>query len=65
MSTIVEYANFLNVRPSELLNSIATDATLSDQIAALLSNSRELEDELRGAVDTSKAGTLIPLYLET
>src|SRR5262245_38088524 len=63
VDTIIKIANFLNVRPSELLNSMATDATLPDQLAALLSHSRELEDELRDAVDRVKGGRLDPAIL--
>ena len=60
LETIVKIANFLNIRPSELLNSMPTDATLPDQIAALLSHSPELEETLRDAVERVKAGELKP-----
>jgi transcriptional regulator with XRE-family HTH domain len=60
LETIVKIANFLNIRPSELLNSMPTDATLPDQLAALLSHSPELEETLRDAVERVKAGELKP-----
>ena len=60
VETIIKIANFLNVRPSELLNSMATDATLPDQLATLLSHSRELEEQLRDAMERVRAGELKP-----
>jgi transcriptional regulator with XRE-family HTH domain len=63
INTIIKIADFLNIRPSELLNSMATDATLPDQLAALLSHSRELEDELRDAVERTRAGELDPAVI--
>jgi transcriptional regulator with XRE-family HTH domain len=60
IETIIKIANFLNVRPSEMLNSMPTDATLPDQLAALLSHSPELEETLRDAVQRVKAGELKP-----
>ena len=58
VDTIIKIANFLNVRPSELLNSMSETASLPDQLAVLLSHSRELEEELRDAVERINAGQL-------
>ena len=58
VNTIIKIANFMNVRPSELLNSMSTDATLPDQLAVLLSHSSELEAELKVAVERVQAGDL-------
>ena len=63
VDTIIKIANFLNIRPSELLNSMSTDATLPDQLAALLSHSRELEEELADAVERTRAGQLDPAVI--
>jgi len=63
VDTIIKIANFLKVRPSELLNSMATDATLTDQLAVLLSHSRELEEELKDATKRVVSGQLDPAVL--
>jgi transcriptional regulator with XRE-family HTH domain len=63
LNTIFKIANFLNVRPSELLDSMATDTTLPDQLAVLLSHSRELENELKDAVERTQAGELDPAVI--
>jgi transcriptional regulator with XRE-family HTH domain len=63
VDTIIKIANFVNVRPSELLNSMATDATLTDQLATLLSHSRELQDTLRDALERVNAKALDPAIL--
>ena len=63
VDTIVKIANFLILRPSELLNSMS-DTSLADQIAALLSHSRELEDQLREAVSKVKKGDMEPALLK-
>ena len=63
VNTIIKIASFLNVRPSELLNSMSTDATLADQLAVLLSHSRELEKELKDAVERTQAGELDPTVI--
>ena len=60
VETLIKIANFLHVRPSELLNSINTDATLPDQLAALLSHSPELETTLKDAMERVRAGELKP-----
>ncbi len=60
LDTVLKLANFFNVRPSDLLNSMSTDATLPDQLAALLSHSPELEQELADAVERVRAGNLDP-----
>ena len=64
VDTLVKIANWLHVRPSELLNSMS-DApnTLADQIAVLLSHSPELESELRDAAERVKGGELDPAVL--
>ena len=58
VDTIIKIANFLKVRPSELLNSMSTDTALTDQLAVLLSHSPEFEEELRDAVERVKGGAL-------
>jgi transcriptional regulator with XRE-family HTH domain len=60
VDTIIKIANFVNVRPSELLNSMATETTLTDQLATLLSHSRELEEQLRDALERVQAKALDP-----
>jgi transcriptional regulator with XRE-family HTH domain len=60
INTLIKFANFLKVRPSELLNSMNTDATLPDQLAALLSHSPELEATLKDAMERVRAGELKP-----
>ena len=60
IETLVKFANFLEVRPSELLNSMTTDATLPEQLAALLSHSPELEATLKDAVERVRAGEIKP-----
>jgi transcriptional regulator with XRE-family HTH domain len=62
VDTIIKLANWLGVRPSELLNSM-DDTALADQIAALLSHSPELEQVLRDAVERVKAGQLDPAVI--
>jgi transcriptional regulator with XRE-family HTH domain len=57
VDTIIKIANWLKIRPSELLNSMS-DTSLADQIAVLLSHSPELEDELKDAAERVKAGAL-------
>lgn len=63
VDTLIKIANFLNIRPSELLNSMSTDATLPDQLAALLSHSPELEEELKDATERVRAGQLDPAVI--
>ena len=63
VDTIIKIANWLNIRPSELLNSMS-DTSLADEIAVLLSHSRELEDELKDATERVKAGHLDPAVLK-
>src|SRR5690349_2204481 len=60
LDTVLKLAHFFNVRPSDLLNSMSTDATFPDQLAALLSHSPELEQELTDAVERVRAGSLDP-----
>lgn len=62
VDTVIKIANWLGVRPSELLNSMA-DTSLADQVAVLLSHSQELEAELKDAVARVKAGQLEPAVL--
>jgi transcriptional regulator with XRE-family HTH domain len=57
VDTIIKIANWLNVRPSELLNSMS-DTSLADEVAVLLSHSPELEEEMKEAVARVKAGQL-------
>lgn len=59
VDTIIKIANWLNVRPSELLNSMS-DTSLADEVAVLLKYSPELETELKDAVERVKAGQLDP-----
>ena len=63
VDTIIKIANFLKVRPSELLNSMSTETALPDQLAVLLSHSREFESELREAVERVQSGQLDPAVL--
>jgi DNA-binding Xre family transcriptional regulator len=64
LDTIIKLANFMDVRPSDLLNSMSTtDATLPDRLAALLSHSPELEAELKDAVERTQAGELDPAVI--
>jgi transcriptional regulator with XRE-family HTH domain len=59
IDTLIKIANWLHVRPSELLNSMdATDTSLADAIAVLLSHSPELEAELKDAAARVRAGVL-------
>lgn len=62
VDTIIKIANWLKIRPSELLNSMS-DTSLADEIAVLLSHSRELEEELKDATERVKAGVLDPAVL--
>ena len=57
VDTIVKIANFLGVRPSEILNS-TQDTALADQIAVLLSHSPQLETQLREAVQKVRDGKM-------
>lgn len=63
VDTIIKIANWLKIRPSELLNSMSDEATLPEQLSVLLSHSRELEDELKDAVERVQAGALDPAVL--
>ena len=63
VDTIIKIANWLKIRPSELLDSMTTDATLPEQLATLLSHSRDLEEHLADAVERVKAGQLDPAVL--
>ena len=58
VDTIIKFADFLNMKPSELLNSMGANSALPEQIAVLLSHSRELENELKDAVKRVQAGAL-------
>jgi transcriptional regulator with XRE-family HTH domain len=60
VATIIKIANFLKVRPSELLNSMSTEVSVPDQLAVLLSHSRELEDQLKDAAVRIREGQLDP-----
>lgn len=62
VDTIIKIANWLHVRPSELLNSMS-DTSLADEIAVLLSHSPALEAELKDAAERVKAGVLDPAVL--
>ena len=57
IDTLIKIANWLHVRPSELLNSMG-DTSLADDIAVLLSHSPELEAELKDAAERVRAGVL-------
>src|SRR5512133_2917435 len=59
VDTIIKIANWLKIRPSELLNSMS-DTSLADQLAVLLSHSPGLEAELKDAMKRVKAGELDP-----
>jgi transcriptional regulator with XRE-family HTH domain len=59
VDTIIKLANWMNIRPSELLNSMS-DTSTADQLAVLLSYSPELEAELKDATERVKAGQLDP-----
>ena len=58
VDTIIKFAQFLNMKPSDLLNSMGGTSALPEQIAVLLSQSRELEEELKSAVERVQAGSL-------
>jgi transcriptional regulator with XRE-family HTH domain len=62
IDTLIKIANWLHVRPSELLNSMVDgeELTTSTQLAAILSRSPELEAELKDALERVKAGALDP-----
>ena len=62
VDTIIKIADWLHIRPSELLNSMA-DTSRADQIAVVLSHSPELETELKDAAERVKAGQLDPAVL--
>ena len=48
VETIVKIANYLGIRPSELINTLDDSGTsLADQLSVLLSRSPELEEQLR------------------
>lgn len=57
VDTLIKIANWLHVRPSELLNSMG-DTSLADDVAVLLSHSPELEAELKDAAERVRAGVL-------
>jgi DNA-binding Xre family transcriptional regulator len=63
VDTIVKIADWLHVRPSELLNSMS-DTAVADQIAVLLSYSPALEVELKDAAERVKAGVLEPAVIK-
>lgn len=63
VDTLIKLANWLGVRPSELLNSMS-DTSLADDIATLLTHSPELETTLKDAVERVKAGQLDPAVLK-
>ena len=62
VDTLIKIANWLHVRPSELINSMVDGEELSTstQLAAILSRSPELEAELKDALERVKAGVLEP-----
>lgn len=61
LETLVKVADFLGVRPSELVDSLPNDPeSLSNQIAILLSQSPELEALLREAVRRVQDGGISP-----
>lgn len=63
VDTIIKIANWLKIRPSELLNSMS-DTSLADQIAVLLSHSSDLEKELKDAAERVQSGALDPAVLK-
>jgi hypothetical protein len=63
VDTLIKIANWLGVRPSELLNSMS-ETSLADEVAVLLQYSPELEAELKDAVERVKAGQLDPRVIQ-
>jgi transcriptional regulator with XRE-family HTH domain len=63
VDTIIKIANWMGVRPSELLNSMS-DTSLADTIAVILSHSQEMEQALKDAAERVRAGQLDPHVLE-
>jgi transcriptional regulator with XRE-family HTH domain len=60
--TLIKIANWMKIRPSELLNSYS-DTELADNLAAVMSHSPELEEVMRNIVADIKSEKLDPEIL--
>ena len=64
VDTLVKIADWLHVRPSELLNSLSSRATLSEDLSVLLSHSSELEQVLGDLVQSIEDGKMNKAVLD-
>ncbi len=60
LKTIILLANWLGVRPAELLNSLGDKNTLGDQVATLLAVYPEIREVLQSAVGAVSEGRADP-----
>jgi transcriptional regulator with XRE-family HTH domain len=64
VDTLVAIANWLNVRPSALLNSMSEATPLPELITALVERNPKLEQVLRNATNAIKNGQADPAIIE-
>ncbi len=65
VGTILKISKWMGVKPSTLINSMATTKdVLSEQIAVMLKNYPSLEDEFSKAIDAILEGTVEPEIIE-
>jgi transcriptional regulator with XRE-family HTH domain len=64
LETVLLISDWLHVRPSTLLNSMNSTATLSDQIAAIVERNPRLNQVFSDATIAVKAGEADPAIIE-
>ena len=63
LGTVIGIANWLEIRPSELLNSLGDKNTLGDQVATLLALYPSLKEVFEAAIKQIDAGDADPAML--
>lgn len=64
VGTIVKMSEWLGVKPSTLINSMASISALPDQIAVMLGKHPRLENEFEQAIKKILDGTVDPSIIE-
>jgi transcriptional regulator with XRE-family HTH domain len=60
LKTVIGIANWLEIRPAELLNSLGNKNTLGDQVSTLLAQYPDLREAFSAAIKAVNAGTASP-----
>ena len=63
LKTVIAIANWLDLRPSELLNSLGDKNTLGDQVSTLLAEYPELKEVIKEATKSIGDGRASPELL--